>query len=213
MGAGQGTGRHARTHSTAAPGWCCSNSPCRTGSCQPPAVRRCASKLKAQATGPPDPLPPTPQAGWLRLNMGNIHLEQEQFAAAVKQYRMALDQLPPALKRLRLDAQRNIGIALLRAGRYQEAADAFGAVMAGGPDHQAAFNLLLCCWAQRDVEMMKQAFLQLVQVGGGAGPACFVGAGLAALQWQQRPRRQDSQLRCACRAADCFTEVEKVLEG
>jgi hypothetical protein len=59
------------------------------------------------------------QAGWLRLNMGNIHLEQEQYAQAVKMYRMALDQLPPALKRMRLNVQRNVGIAFLRAGRFQ----------------------------------------------------------------------------------------------
>lgn len=96
--------------------------------------------------------------------MGNIHLEQEQYAAAVKMFRMALDQLPPSLKRMRLNVQRNIGIAFLRAGRYQDAQDAFAAIMADGPDHQTAFNLVLCCWAMRDVGLMKQSFLQLVQV-------------------------------------------------
>ena len=56
--------------------------------------------------------------------MGNIQMEQEQYALAVKMYRMALDQLPPALKRMRLNVQRNIGIAFLRAGRFQVGAAA-----------------------------------------------------------------------------------------
>ena len=113
------------------------------------------------------------QAGWLRLNMGNIHLEQEQYAQAVKMYRMALDQLPPALKRMRLNVQRNIGIAFLRSGRYQDALDAFATIVADGPDHQTAFNLVLCCWAMRDVELMKLAFVQLAQVGAaGRSSVC-----------------------------------------
>ena len=36
-----------------------------------------------------------PQAARLRVNMGNIHVEQGNHAAAIKQYRMALDQVPP----------------------------------------------------------------------------------------------------------------------
>lgn len=59
------------------------------------------------------------QAGWLRVNMGNIHLEEGLYAQAIKMYRMALDQLPPTLKRLRLNVMRNIGITFLRAGRFQ----------------------------------------------------------------------------------------------
>ena len=36
-----------------------------------------------------------PQAARLRVNMGNIHVAQGNHAAAIKQYRMALDQVPP----------------------------------------------------------------------------------------------------------------------
>lgn len=151
------------------------------------------------------------QAGWLRLNMGAIHLAQGDAAAAARQFRMALDLTPPAYRRLRLNAQRNIGLALVAAGKYGEAADAFAAVMqvggwaacglvacgwaeeegrhrssasvAGlsccrpavaapplappqdGPDHQTAFNLVLCAVALGDAELMRQAFVQLLQVG------------------------------------------------
>lgn len=61
--------------------------------------------------------------------MGAIHFAQQDYVAAAKQWRMALDLTPPAYRRLRLNAQRNIGLALVRAGRYAEAADAFGVIM------------------------------------------------------------------------------------
>ncbi len=38
------------------------------------------------------------QAPWLRVNLGNVYFEQQQYAQAVKQYRMALDQVPPTMK-------------------------------------------------------------------------------------------------------------------
>ena len=36
------------------------------------------------------------QSGRLRVNMGNIYFEQQNYAQAVKMYRMALDQIPTA---------------------------------------------------------------------------------------------------------------------
>ena len=165
--------------------------------------------------------------------MGNIAYRQQQYAQAAKLYRMALDQLPPTLRRLRLNAQRSVGLALARMGRWQvcgggeggvrasassglfvcfrvgvggcgcvcgreeggectqasasawlfgrpgpprpapctlraaaqEAADAFGAVMGEGADHQTGFNRLLCGVALGDAELARAAFVQLVQVG------------------------------------------------
>ncbi|KAL4424093.1 hypothetical protein ABPG75_001394 [Micractinium tetrahymenae] len=105
-----------------------------------------------------------PQAGWLRLNMGAIHYAQQDYAQAAKQFRMALDQTPPSYRRLRLNTQRNIGLACVRSGRYREAADAFSAVMQEGSDHQTGYNLVLCAAALGDAELMRSAFTQLLQV-------------------------------------------------
>lgn len=49
--------------------------------------------------------PIAPQAGWLRLNMGAIHFSQQDYVAAAKQWRMALDLTPPAYRRMRLNTQ------------------------------------------------------------------------------------------------------------
>ena len=39
--------------------------------------------------------------GRLRLNMGNIYYEQKNYSLAVKNYRMALDQIPESHRRIR----------------------------------------------------------------------------------------------------------------
>ncbi len=43
------------------------------------------------------------QSGRLRVNMGNIFFEQQNFSQAVKMYRMALDQIPSSNKIMRWD--------------------------------------------------------------------------------------------------------------
>ena len=42
-------------------------------------------------------------SGRLRVNMGNIHYEQKKYPQAVKQYRMALDQVPNTHKDMRYE--------------------------------------------------------------------------------------------------------------
>ncbi|KAI3432221.1 hypothetical protein D9Q98_003783 [Chlorella vulgaris] len=105
-----------------------------------------------------------PQAGWLRINMGAIHFAQQDYAQAVKQFRMGLDTTPPAYRRLRLNTMRNIGLAAVRSGRYQEATGSFAAIMQDGPDHQTALNLVLCAVAAGDADLMRQSFVELLQV-------------------------------------------------
>lgn len=61
--------------------------------------------------------------------MGAIHYAQQDYAQAARQFRMALDHTPPSYRRLRLNTQRNVGLACVRSGRYRDAADAFAAVM------------------------------------------------------------------------------------
>lgn len=41
------------------------------------------------------------QSGRLRVNMGNIYYEQKKYSAAIKMYRMALDQIPNTGREIR----------------------------------------------------------------------------------------------------------------
>ena len=55
----------------------------------------------------------------LRVNMGNNYFEQQKYPAAIKMYRMALDQVPLTSNSMRNKIMRNIGIAFMRVGQYQ----------------------------------------------------------------------------------------------
>lgn len=72
-------------------------------------------------------------SGRLRVNMGNIHFEQAKYPLAIKMYRMALDQVPPTAKDLRLKIQRNIGNAFVKMGQFQDAINAYESIMEGSP--------------------------------------------------------------------------------
>ncbi|KAJ3194971.1 Intraflagellar transport protein 88 [Irineochytrium annulatum] len=104
------------------------------------------------------------QSGRLRVNMGNIHFEQQKYSQAVKMYRMALDQIPNTNKDIRWKIMRNIGIAFIKMGQFQDAITSFESVMESNPDYHTAFNLALCYFALGDQERMKRGFQKLVSV-------------------------------------------------
>ncbi|KAJ3080764.1 Intraflagellar transport protein 88, partial [Quaeritorhiza haematococci] len=104
------------------------------------------------------------QSGRLRVNMGNIYFEQRKFGMAVKMYRMALDQIPSTNKEIRLKIMRNIGIAFVRIGQFQDAITSFEAIMEGNADFNTGFNLILCYFALGDKDRMKKGFQRLVSI-------------------------------------------------
>lgn len=104
------------------------------------------------------------QSGRLRVNMGNIYYEQKKYTNAIKMYRMALDQIPATAKEIRFKIMRNIGLAFVKMGQYQDALGAFANVMDNVPDHQTGYNLVVCRFALGDREGMKDAFTKLIEV-------------------------------------------------
>ncbi|CAM9116263.1 unnamed protein product [Hapterophycus canaliculatus] len=105
-----------------------------------------------------------PQAGRLRANMGNIYYEQREYPEAIKNYRMALDQVPNTGKEVRFKIIRNIGTAFVRMGQFQDAIGQYDTIMQGNPDHQTGFNLVLCYYALEDGLSMKKAFQRLAAI-------------------------------------------------
>ncbi|CAM9106211.1 unnamed protein product, partial [Choristocarpus tenellus] len=105
-----------------------------------------------------------PHAGRLRANMGNVYYEQREYPEAIKNYRMALDQVPNTGKDIRFKIIRNIGTAFVRMGQFQDAIGQYDAIMQGSPDHQTGFNLVLCYYALEDGTSMKKAFQRLVTI-------------------------------------------------
>jgi intraflagellar transport protein 88 len=105
-----------------------------------------------------------PQAGRLRVNMGNIYYEQKKWPQAIKMYRMALDQIPNTGKEVRFKIFRNIGNAFVRLGQFQDAIPSYETIMGGNPDFQTGFNLILCYLALGDGEKMKRGFSKLLSI-------------------------------------------------
>jgi intraflagellar transport protein 88 len=105
------------------------------------------------------------QSGRLRVNMGNIYFEQRKYPNAIKMYRMALDQIPNTGREMRSKIIRNIGVAFVRLGQFQDAIASFEQVLDGGsPDVQTGFNLLLCYYALDEPERMRKVFGKLLTI-------------------------------------------------
>ena len=102
--------------------------------------------------------------GRLRVNMGNIYYDQKKYPQAIKMYRMALDQIPATSKELRFKIFRNIGNAFVKLGQFQDSIEAYETVMAGSPDIQTGFNLLLCLYARGDKDKMRRHFSKMLTI-------------------------------------------------
>lgn len=105
-----------------------------------------------------------PLAGRLRVNMGNIYFQQKKYPAAIKMYRMAMDQINSTSKDMRFRILRNIGAAFIKLGQFQEAIQSFENIMDNAADAQTGFNLILCYYPLGDRDKMKKAFTQLLSV-------------------------------------------------
>jgi intraflagellar transport protein 88 len=59
---------------------------------------------------------------------------------------------------------RNIGIAFVRMGQFQDAITSFESIMEINPDYHTGFNLVLCYFALGDRERMKKGLQKLVSI-------------------------------------------------
>lgn len=107
--------------------------------------------------------------GRVKINVGNIHFSKGDYSEALKHYKMALDQLTADNKHLRLRVERNLGVTLIKLGRYQEAIERLEAVVEQfddtaptDADFGAAFNLVVCYFALGDRALMKRGFQRLI---------------------------------------------------
>lgn len=67
--------------------------------------------------------------GRVKVNAGNVHFGRGDYSEALKQFKMALDQIKPANKHLRLRVERNLGATLIKLGRFQEAIERLESVV------------------------------------------------------------------------------------
>lgn len=73
---------------------------------------------------------------------------------------------------MRYRIERNIGHALVRLGKYNDAMNMYADVMQHAPDTHTGFNLVVCHYSLGGRDTMKKAFQKLVQARAGCRPAC-----------------------------------------
>jgi len=108
-----------------------------------------------------------PFSGRFRVNMGNIYFKQEKWTAAIKMYRMALDQIPNNVQAIRFKIMRNIGHAFFKMHQFPDAIDSYENLLMHGAQHldfMTGFNLILCYFALGDKDKMKSGFLKLLNI-------------------------------------------------
>jgi len=108
-----------------------------------------------------------PFSGRFRVNMGNIYFKQEKWTAAIKMYRMALDQIPNNVQAIRFKIMRNIGHAFFKMHQFPDAIDSYENLLMHGAQHldfMTGFNLILCYYALGDKDKMKSGFLKLLNI-------------------------------------------------
>jgi intraflagellar transport protein 88 len=103
-------------------------------------------------------------SGRLKVNIGNIYFKQRQFAKAIKNYRMALDQVPNTHAAMKMKIMQNIAVSFVKLGQYTDAVTSFEHIMVEEPTFRTGLNLILCYYALRDREKMKRTFERLLMV-------------------------------------------------
>ncbi|XP_054643173.1 intraflagellar transport protein 88 homolog [Dunckerocampus dactyliophorus] len=103
-------------------------------------------------------------AGRLKVNLANIFVKQENYPKAIKFYRMALDHISDDYKEMRIKIMQNIGTVFVLLGQYSDAITSFEHIMSKSPNIRTGYNLILCYYATRDGDGMKNAFQKLLSV-------------------------------------------------
>ncbi|XP_077473984.1 intraflagellar transport protein 88 homolog isoform X1 [Stigmatopora argus] len=103
-------------------------------------------------------------AGRLKVNIANIWVKQKNYAKAIKFYRMALDHISDDYKEMRIKIMQNIGTVFVLLGQYSDAVASFEHIMSKNANIRTGYNLVLCYYAIRDAEGMKNAFHKLLAV-------------------------------------------------
>ena len=109
--------------------------------------------------------------GRMRVNIGNIHFAKGDYGEALKNYKMAMDQLPEEsdMKAVKNRIMRNIGHAHLKAMQIQQAITAYERVVRDSEgDFECGLNLLVCYYALGDVSKLRASFTHLLSACSSA---------------------------------------------
>ncbi|KRY22340.1 Intraflagellar transport protein 88 -like protein, partial [Trichinella patagoniensis] len=100
----------------------------------------------------------------LGVNIGRIYMRQEQFSKAIQYFQQALEQVPSVQRTSRRKIINNIGVALTKLKRYEDAISRYEQSLQIKADFPVALNALLCAFLLNDKHRMKTFFLNLLEI-------------------------------------------------
>ncbi|KAI6234411.1 hypothetical protein M3Y99_00791700 [Aphelenchoides fujianensis] len=126
----------------------------------------------------------------LKVNIGNIYFRKRDYAKAVKFYRMALDRVEKVHERTRTKILGNIGVALVKLGRYEDAMAAFEECLENSGEYGAALNLLLAAYCLEDADKMREAMISTTDEGESDILVIQLMNSDLLRQWERRRKQQ-----------------------
>uniref|UniRef100_A0A0N4ZCX5 TPR_REGION domain-containing protein n=1 Tax=Parastrongyloides trichosuri TaxID=131310 RepID=A0A0N4ZCX5_PARTI len=103
-------------------------------------------------------------AGKLKINIGNIYFRKKDYVRAIKYYRMGLDQVNDLQKDVKVKLLNNIGVSLIKLGKYYDALATFEYAVEERGDYSTALNLILTAYCLDDADKMKESFQKLIDI-------------------------------------------------
>ncbi|CEF67704.1 No mechanoreceptor potential B [Strongyloides ratti] len=103
-------------------------------------------------------------AGKLKINIGNIYFRKKDYVKALKYYRMGLDQVNNLENSVKIKLLNNIGVSLIKLGKYYDALATFEYAVDEGGDYSTALNLILTAYCLDDADKMKESFQKLIDI-------------------------------------------------
>uniref|UniRef100_A0A0N5C1U6 TPR_REGION domain-containing protein n=1 Tax=Strongyloides papillosus TaxID=174720 RepID=A0A0N5C1U6_STREA len=103
-------------------------------------------------------------AGKLKINIGNIYFRKKDYVKAIKYYRMGLDEVNNLESTVKIKLLNNIGVSLIKLGKYYDALATFEYAVDEGGDYSTALNLVLTSYCLDDADKMKESFQKLIDI-------------------------------------------------
>lgn len=100
----------------------------------------------------------------IRINLGNIYFQSGEFKKAITEYKRAIDKTNKENKELRANIMKNVALANIKLGNYNDAIESFAESFRNNPDIRTAMNLLLCHLALGSIENTKSVFNLMLEV-------------------------------------------------
>eukprot|EP00210_Caulerpa_lentillifera_P001414 g1358.t1 len=98
-----------------------------------------------------------------RVNLGNLHFRKEEYPAALKMYKMALDRVSETQRSLKAQIMKNIAVTLMKMGRVRQSVEQYEQIL---EDHlmdlQVASNLCIGYTKLGNVETLKRIFCRML---------------------------------------------------